>query len=414
MTVAVSEVRDAFRGLREARRVLNSPVSLDTLEYGTLEVRPLPGRNGREEERWYAARCGAEPDDVLVCFNAAIGEWSVVKMNGDTAALTLVSENEDDLVESLRPGIYRDLGLDDYRRIDAVSWSTLQWAGVSLRHMKAALKGQLEAGQSPARRFGRAVHSALLDPEDFRSRFATADPCSVTLSSGPRRGERCGRPSSWSDGERWFCGTHRGVNATQPKDFVSGVEAIRIGRMIEAMQEELATASAGRAAWSGVTLVWERHGIRLKCRLDRYSPGVIIDVRKAQAGEISDAAVIRSIERYGCHRKLALQSMGIEQLTGDRPECLLLFAEDDTPFDINLMPLDAESISIGVAEVDQLLMRIRDARAEDRWPGVLDRARRFDGSLRRGGLSRAYRLQNQTRGLTLTEQGGMESLHGTV
>lgn len=101
-------------------------------------------------------------------------------------------------VPGVTPGctIYYDMPFAEYQAIKALNASTLKGDGRhSPKHLKAAMEGRIVSPDSDDRRFGRAEHCLLLEPERFATEFLVSTPCHGVIKAGANEGELCGKAS---------------------------------------------------------------------------------------------------------------------------------------------------------------------------------------------------------------------------
>ena len=84
----------------------------------------------------------------------------------------------------MKPGIYEGIPFDDYLKIDAVSNSLLN----EFRSCPARAKYYMDNGSvsTEAMNMGSALHTAVLEPHLFDSRFVVAEPCCANTKKGTR------------------------------------------------------------------------------------------------------------------------------------------------------------------------------------------------------------------------------------
>jgi hypothetical protein len=76
--------------------------------------------------------------------------------------------------------------------------------------MSLTAPDKVERPETPATKLGSAIHSAILEPDVFKSRYLRAGPCTAELASGKRKGETCGQPGKlFGSEEGWRCGQHK-------------------------------------------------------------------------------------------------------------------------------------------------------------------------------------------------------------
>lgn len=81
-------------------------------------------------------------------------------------------------------GIYRDMPFAEYAAIDAINSGIVRWGfKATMRHMLAAREGRIDNDDTKDRKFGRAIHCRLLEPERYRTDFLIATKCVATVKS---------------------------------------------------------------------------------------------------------------------------------------------------------------------------------------------------------------------------------------
>jgi hypothetical protein len=280
-------------------------------------------------------------------------------------------------------GIYRDRDFKEwYAPIRAINSGIVTWGMVSMRHMHAAFEGRLGSEDTLSRKFGRAVHSRLLEPETFAERVLVSQPCCARLKSGDRKGATCGKAASfvldsWTPAEpntaAWFCGTHKPDAAFTPDEFVTPAELERIEAMAEALHGHPAMALLKAAGWSECSVVFEHNSLMCKGRLDRYSKEArfVCDVKKCRVGHGTMEECRKSIENYGYLRQAAIYWKAIEVLEGFRPRFLWLFIEDNEPFDVQLVEPEEWELEHAWQSVAGVLSGFRNCAEADKWDGYV-------------------------------------------
>lgn len=109
----------------------------------------------------------------------------------------------------INPGIYPNMPMELYHKLPCASNSRLNKLARSPAHLKAYLEEP--DADTKALRIGRAIHTAVLEPDLFSMTFTVADRCEATYKTGARSGERCENAGSiYSAREGWLCGQHKG------------------------------------------------------------------------------------------------------------------------------------------------------------------------------------------------------------
>lgn len=294
------------------------------------------------------------------------------------------------------PGMYPDVSYEDYREWPALNSSALKEAyHVSAKRMRAALDDLL-GGDSPARKFGRAVHCRLLEPEAYKTRFLLAGTCEAIIKTGARAGLKCGRNAGYYDGKAWYCGSHEKKvdGAIEPEDYVSLQEAANIERIVIAVKSHQVVKLLRLHGGCEVSFVYERDGIACKGRADKLIldapnwPNTIIDVKKCQSGKADEHSLQTSIRMYGWDMQAFWYVDGIERLTGKRPEFNWIFVEDSEPFDVRVVSLEREMYEVGRCKVNGAFEIYKECLRTNQWPGYgnnFTRLRPADWEMKRYG-----------------------------
>lgn len=232
------------------------------------------------------------------------------------------------------PGIYFDKVFEDYRSWRAFNSGVIKYGEISQCHMHAAFNGEISNEDTQSRKFGRAVHTRLLEPERYASRVMVSEPCVMSLKTGDRKGQACGKAGSYVSNGRWFCGTHKPDEAILPPEMVSREEHDRIERMAQMLHDHPAMALLKADGWSECSIVYDFNGLRMKGRIDRYSrkSQFVLDAKKCRVGYGTMELCRKAIADYGYMRQMAIYQKGIEILEGFQPRCLWLFIEEAAPY----------------------------------------------------------------------------------
>lgn len=285
-------------------------------------------------------------------------------------------------------GVYEDVPMKVYHTWDAASKSRL-WA---MKQSPAHAKVQIDLSTTgedddptPAQVFGRAFHAALLEPDVFRARYATADQCIAHTE----KGSRCQKKGAFPlVGGKSICGTHfKKALAEDPsltlaedvevlsKKVHSACLTIR-KRVIAKARASGLVSGPGRAELS---IVWKdpETGIMCKARLDRHSPtiakGTIVDVKTTV--DASDYAFERTIFRYGYHGQGAMYLDGANEVDLPAEKYVILAVEKKEPFESSVFRLNEAAIDAGRLLLRSLLVRYAWCKKKGVWPGYPDRVR---------------------------------------
>lgn len=237
----------------------------------------------------------------------------------------------------------------DYFAIPAVSWSLLREMKKSPAHFRWRQTHPLE--DTAAMRFGRAVHTAVLEPDRF--------PLEWTLYEGARRG------NAWTE--------FAAVNAD--KGILTVDEYDRCLAIRDSVRRNRSARRLLSRSRTEVTLKWVDPLTRMKCkaRLDVLGWGGVTDLKTT--GRELDA---RTFGRYavdaGYPEQLAFYRMGLAALgRGDVPAHIIA-VETTGPFDVAVFDIDEDTLWAAGDTVRGLLDQVKDCRTRRRWPGRYESA----------------------------------------
>ena len=315
----------------------------------------------------------------------------------------------------LEPGLYDDLSFIDYLKIEAMNFHTLKELDISALHLKHVFDGYRQPS-TDALRLGRAIHCGVLTPKLFATDHPVSPGCAAPMKSGARKGLACGKSARWSeDGSTFYCGTHaKGDDLLVEFDNVlTEAEGHNIASVVESVLHHPAGACLLKEGKPEQTIVFERHGVLCKARVDWLMDGHFVDLKKLQRGKADDRSLLQAIVKYSYYQQLAFYAAAVMSIQGEMPAADLLFCEDAPPYDVTLLPFDEQSLLIGLAEMDQLLKRYKRHRADGNWPGVFADAISIEtGQVKRGGLPKWYRDEAVASGLVAEDTWPTEALRG--
>lgn len=303
------------------------------------------------------------------------------------------------------PGTYSDVPFPEYQSIRAVNSGVVTWGGVSMRHMKSALDGDIASTDTKDRKFGRAIHCRLLEPERYKAEYLISTTCCATLGSGINKGKRCGNSGRFFDGANWFCGSHKQEDCNEPADFISESEAAHNEAIANALHTHAVMELFRGECWTEMSCVWETHGVLRKCRIDRFSRKPrprVIDIKKMQVGAGKREDCEKVIFGNGYYRQMAGNVEAIEALEGVTPEAIWVFIEDGPPYDVQVIPADQQTIEIGRWENNDIIGRFAAAQNKDDYRGYIYDSR----FIRWGGLPIWYREQCARLGIGTPQSAG--------
>lgn len=260
--------------------------------------------------------------------------------------------------------------MDEYHAWDAASNSRLTHLMRSPAHLRAYMDEPF--GDTPALAFGRAAHTAILEPAVFESRYLLAEQCNATTAKKTRCSKAGTIPLL---GGGFVCGIH-GNQATArdvSREILSPEDWRHCAGMRDAIHGlERAHAILGSLQHVELSVRWEDRetGVPCKARWDGYSEvagGTIIDLKTTV--DARRHRFERSIFDYGYHRQGALYLEAADAVGIPAKHYVIIAGEKTRPYAAMLYRLDSAAIDAGSDQLRVLLRRYAECLETDTWPG---------------------------------------------
>lgn len=236
-----------------------------------------------------------------------------------------------------------------YRTHPGVNKSTLWEMRKSPAHYKYALEHQTEK-DTPALRFGRALHTAILQPEEFKQNYVVAPDIDRRTKAGREEWER-------------FLDVNRG------KDVLSQDDYDTINGMYESVWNDDTAADLLNGCLTETPLFWtdEATRIRCKCRLDAHKDGIVVDLKSCADAATSRFA--RDAMKYGYDVQAAHYLRGYKAKYGNNAEFWFLCVEKTPPYAVNVIKASDAFVDRGTWQLIDLMDKLKECRTHRKWPG---------------------------------------------
>lgn len=277
----------------------------------------------------------------------------------------------------MKNGVFSGITNDEYHDGPGISKS-----GLDLIHDQSALHywskyldpSREPRKETPALKLGSALHTAILEPDEFDARYV------VVPEDAPRRPSitqvNAKKPSDdtlyaigwWSD----FDAAHEDATilSASENDMVCKVAA-------NARSHPLAKniLSVG-AAEQSVFWTDTETGVLCKCRpdwlIDPNPNYAILDLKSA--ADASPDGFMRAAFNYGYHRAAAWYLDGVEAATGNKPDAFMFLAvEKEAPYAVAYYYADEAMIELGRRDCRAALRTYAECMSSGKWPGYADR-----------------------------------------
>ena len=242
----------------------------------------------------------------------------------------------------------------EYQALPAVNWSLLRELRRSPLHYQHALT--VEREDTDALRLGRAVHTAVLEPDRFALDYA--------VWQGGRR-----------SGNEWahFCMANH-TRTILTLDQYTTACAIR-----DAVRSHPVASPYLSRGEPEVVLRWrhEKTGLDLKGRADWISDTAIVDLKTSRHA-ISPRQMSATVHALGYHCQLALYRAGVKAMTDRELPAVMIAVEPAAPHDVAVYAIMDEALFAGEEEVEELLALLKECRATDSWRGRFSAVQELD------------------------------------
>lgn len=247
-------------------------------------------------------------------------------------------------MEPRRPAL-REMGYEDYEAIDAVRASDLKALGKSPRRY---LWTQTHRTDSATLRLGRAVHTAVLEPEKYAVEYAVA-----TMRRDARTSEY-----------KAFLASHPGACVLSPDE---DREARETAAAVHEHPEAHALLTGGVA--ERVIIFDGPHGLMLKVRPDyiRLRPGALVDLKSTR--NVKPRRFMSQAWDLEYMTQLALYQEAVLRATGHVLPVYIVACEAKDEHDVGVFECPPVWLEAGGDLVRQRLDLLAECRASGRWPG---------------------------------------------
>lgn len=260
-----------------------------------------------------------------------------------------------DSLLKLADGVHRDVLPRIYheRHLGVVSKSALDLVRRSPAHYKAWVDEELDDEETPALKFGRGFHCALLEPERFDEDFA------IEPDVGPRN-LKYGK-----DAIAAWRAEHEGVEHLSPDDGKA------IVHMVASIRRHPLASRMIRDGVSELTLKWTdaETGLTCKSRLDYYveSLGMIVDAKSTIDARWEPFR--RDMVKHGYEIQDALYRSAALTLGLPVKHFVFLAVEKTAPYAVATYTLDEAGIAAGFSKARAAIDTLAHCVTTKTWPG---------------------------------------------
>ncbi len=253
-------------------------------------------------------------------------------------------------------GIVLGMPHGEYNRVSRVNWSSLKHLSRSPAHYRHQL--MQHGADTVARKLGRAVHLATLEPERF------ASDCAI-WTGGVRRGR------AWD----------AFVAANAGRELLKEDEQEHCLAVQAAVRNDAKAAKYLAGGQGEVTMFWTHSvpalgalpGYSMDCkgRIDfKANLGAIVDLKTTR--NASPSGFAKEAWNYRYHTQAAYYVDGYEAATGERLPYVIVAVENEAPHMVQVYRVPDHILDVGRDEYRDLLSQLNHCRKNAAWPGYSD------------------------------------------
>jgi exodeoxyribonuclease VIII len=246
------------------------------------------------------------------------------------------------------------ISFEEYAQIPRVNSGLLKLLKRSPAHYHYRLSNPSDIS-SPSKRLGRAVHSAVLEPQEFACQY-------VVWNDGRRYGKQ------W-DG---FCENNAGREILTQAEYEKCIALQQSVRSCPVARKYLAKGTAE------VSMFWTDKETRLACKgradfvFQHAKPKkyALVDLKTTR--NASPEGFGREVWRYGYHLQAAFYQDGYKAATGYCLPFVIIAVENEPPYVVQVYTVPDHVLDIGRDEYGHLLRLLAQSSANNQWPGYSD------------------------------------------
>jgi len=262
------------------------------------------------------------------------------------------------MIQPLGPGVYDGMTFSDYAALPYMNNGKIGSGMRSMRHLQRAMTYP-DDFDSAALRLGRAVHTAVLEPDDFARRYVVLPETFVNSKGEDKPLNRMSK-----EGKAAIEQYERNHDVLKPDEYE---QCCKIRDAVRGHVGATGLIEASEAKER--VYVWEDEdsGVICKCRLDLGSRPVV-DLKTTL--DASARAFANSFARYGYHRQMAFYGDGAAAPNGCVDSARVIIAvEKNPPHAVAIYECDCESIAVGRMEYKKVLAEWAVACFDGVYPG---------------------------------------------
>lgn len=233
----------------------------------------------------------------------------------------------------------------EYHKHPAVSKSALDSINKSPAYYQWSLTHERE--ETPAMRLGSAVHTAVLEPEEFVDRYVKAPLCDRRTKAGK---------ALWAE----FQEEYQSHIVLSDQDWQTCMD------MADAVKRNPQASRLLRNGQAEYSYFWEERSREMKCRPDYLTDDYIVDLKTAM--DASPSGFAKSVMNFRYHVQQAHYTAG----RGMPDEFYFIAVEKTAPYLVGVYVLDPAFLEMGLDERERNLDTLERCEESGEWPSYTD------------------------------------------
>ena len=239
---------------------------------------------------------------------------------------------------------------EEYRAYPAVNKSTLWEMRKSPAHYKYALEHP--TADTPALKLGRAIHMAILQPDEFEKHYVVAPNIDRRTKAGKEPYDLF-------------------MAGLGDRELIDSDTFNELTEMYAAVWNDPNAKALLAGCEHETPLFWtdESTGIECKCRLDAHDTkrNIIIDLKSCT--DASTNTFMREALKFGYDVQAAHYLRGYKENFGDSASWYFVAIEKKPPYAVNVIHAGDAFIDRGTWQLISLMDKLKTCRDEELWPG---------------------------------------------
>ena len=262
-----------------------------------------------------------------------------------------------DTTAEIETGVFRDIPFADYLEMEGLHKTDLH---VMLTQTPAHYHWCVthpDETDTSAKKFGRILHTLVLEPDNFNARFILAPETGPDGAAWNRRYKA--HKEAWAE---WLA-------SIGDREGIDEADQARAMAMVEKIQEHPMAHEVLDGAETELSLRWTDRTTMMPCkaRLDIYKGRVVADLKTCKTAD--PTRFPRDAYRYGYWFQAAFYLMGCRAVGLQADTFAIIAAESNPPHCVAVYELSPEDLDMGRSQVASVLQQVAHWTKEGRWPG---------------------------------------------